>query len=87
MGQWTLTPQLCHSLSLHSICKKTPNLLATCIPHLILSLKQCQRWVWPCAGKGGSPEAIRPKKECIKLCGTCFAKNTLNLNDKGPSRE
>ena len=31
-----------------------------------------------------SPGAIRPKKECIKSCETCFA-NTLNLNDKGPS--
>ena len=49
-----------------------------------LSLKQCQRWVWPCAGKGGFPRAIRPKKECIKSCVTYFA-NTLSLNDKGPS--
>ena len=38
----------------------------------------------PCARKGGFPRAIRPKKECIKSCETCFA-NTLNLNDKGPS--
>ena len=30
------------------------------------------------------PWGIRPKKECIKSCETCFA-NTLNLNDKGPS--
>ena len=37
-----------------------------------------------CAGKGRFPRAIRPKKECIKSCETCFA-NTLNLNDKGPS--
>ena len=29
--------------------------------------------------------AIRPKEECIKSCETCFAKNALNLNDKGPS--
>ena len=29
--------------------------------------------------------AIRPKRECIKSCETCFAKNVLNLNDKGPS--
>ena len=28
--------------------------------------------------------AIRPKKECIKSCETCFV-YTLNLNDKGPS--
>ena len=35
-------------------------------------------------GGAGSPGAIRPKKECIKSCETCFA-NTLNLNDKGPS--
>ena len=34
--------------------------------------------------RAGSPRAIRPKKECIKSCETCFA-NTLNLNDKGPS--
>ena len=27
---------------------------------------------------------IRPKKECINSCETCFA-NSLNLNDKGPS--
>ena len=38
----------------------------------------------PCAGKGGFPGAIRPKKECIKSSETYFA-NTLNLNDKGPS--
>ena len=31
------------------------------------------------------PQAIRPKKEYIKPCETGFAKNTLNLNDKGPS--
>ena len=31
------------------------------------------------------PGMIRPKKECIKSCETCFAKNALNLNDKGPS--
>ena len=37
----------------------------------------------PCAGEGGFPRGIRPKKECIKPCETCFA-NTLNLNDKGP---
>ena len=36
------------------------------------------------AGKGGSLGVIRPKKECIKPCETCFA-NTLILNDKGPS--
>ena len=42
------------------------------------------RWVRPSAGKGGFPGVIRPKKECIKSCETCFA-NTLNLNDKGPS--
>ena len=28
--------------------------------------------------------AIRPKKECIKFCKTCFAKDVLNLNVKGP---
>ena len=31
------------------------------------------------------PGAIGLKKECIKSCETCFAKNTLNLNDNGPS--
>ena len=36
------------------------------------------------AGKGRFPGAVRPKKECIKPCETCFA-NTHNLNDKGPS--
>ena len=30
----------------------------------------------------GSLGAIRPKKEYVKPCETCFA-NTLNLNDKG----
>ena len=34
--------------------------------------------------KGQIPRVIRPKKECIKSCETCFA-NTLNLNDKCPS--
>ena len=28
---------------------------------------------------------IRPKKECIKSRETCFVKNTLNLNNRGPS--
>ena len=35
--------------------------------------------------KGRVPPGIRPKKECTKSRETCFAKNTLNLNDKGPS--
>ena len=25
-------------------------------------------------------EVIKPKKECIKSCETCFAKNALTLN-------
>ena len=83
-GWWTLPPQLWHGLSPHSVCKKSPNLLAALLPLLNLSLKQCWRWVWPCARKGRFPRAIRPKKECIKSCETCFA-NTLNLNDKDPS--
>ena len=83
-GWWTLTPQIWHGLSLHSVYKKSPNLLADLFSRLDINLKQCWRWLWPCAGKGGFPWAIRPKKECIKSCETCFA-NTLNLNDKGPS--
>ena len=83
-GWWTLAPWLWHSLSPHSVCKKSPNLLAALLPLIDLSLKQCQRWVWPCAGKGRFPGMIGPEKECIKPCETCFA-NTLNLNDKGPS--
>ena len=83
-GWWTLAPQLWHSLSPHSVCKKSPNLLAALLPLPDLSLKQWQRWVWPCAGQGGFPEAIRPKKECIKSYETCFV-YTLSLNDKGPS--
>ena len=83
-GWWTLAPQLWQSLSPHSVCEKSPNLLAALLPLLDLSLKQCQRWVRPCAGKGRFPGEIRPKKECIKSCETCFV-NTLSLNDKGPS--
>ena len=83
-GWWTLAPRLWHSLSPHSVCKKSPNLLAALLPLHDLSLKQCWRWVRPCAGKGRSPKAIRPKKECIKSYETYFA-NALNLNDKGPS--
>ena len=75
---------LYHGLNPHSVCKKSPNLLVASLSLLDLSLKQCWRWVWPCAGKGRFPRAIRPKKEYIKSCETCFA-NTLNLNDKGPS--
>ena len=52
---WTLTPQLWHSLSPHSVCKKSPNLLAALLPLPDLSLKQCWRWVQPCAGNGGFP--------------------------------
>ena len=84
MGWWTLTPRLWHRLSPHSVCKKSPNLLAALLPLPDLSLKQCQRWVRPCAGKGRFPRVIRPEKECIKSCETCFA-NSLNLNDKGPN--
>ena len=58
--------------------------MAALLPLPDLSLKQCQRVVQSCAGKGGFSRAIRPKKEYIKSCETCFA-NTLNLNDKGPS--
>ena len=83
-GWWTRTSQLWHSLSPHSVCKKSPNLLAALLLLPDLNLKQCQRWVWPCAGKGRFPGEIRPKKECIKSWETYFA-NTLNLNDKGPS--
>ena len=63
------------------------SLLISWLPYFSLldpSLKQCWRWVWPCAGKGVFPGAIRPKKECIKSCETCFV-NSLNLKDKGPS--
>ena len=82
-GWWTLAPRLWHDLSPHSVCKKSPNLLAALLPLLNRSLKQCWRWVQPCAGKGRFPGVIRPKKECIKSCETSFA-NTLNLN-KGPT--
>ena len=82
-GWWTLAPQLWHSLSPHSVYKKSPNFLATLLPLPDLSLKQCWNWVQPCAGKGGFPGVIRPKKECIKSYETYFA-NTLNLNDMGP---
>ena len=40
--------------------------------------------MWPCAGEGRFPRAIRPKKECRKSYDTYFAV-TPNLNDKGPS--
>ena len=83
-GWWTLTPWLWNSLSPHSVCKKSPNLLAALLPLPDLSLKQWQRMMQSCAGKGRFPGAIRPKKEYIKSCETCFA-NTLNLNDKRPS--
>ena len=83
-GWWALTPWLWHSLSPHSVCRKSPNLLAALLPLPDLSLKQWQRVVQSCAGKGRFPRAIRPKKEYIKSCETYFA-NTLNLNYKGPS--
>ena len=63
----------------NNVCKKSPNLLATLFPLPALCLKQCRRWVQPWAGTGGFPGAIRPKKECIKSCETCFAKNVLNF--------
>ena len=85
-GWWTLAPWLWHSLSPHSVCKKSPHLLAASVPSPDLSLKQWQRVVQSCAGKGRFPRAIRPKKECIKSCETCFA-NILNLNDKCPRRK
>ena len=44
-----------------------------------LSLKQWQRVVQSCAGKGGFPGAIRPKKKYVKSCETCFTKNTLSF--------
>ena len=85
-GQKILTPWLYHSLSPHAICKRSPNLLAAFLPHPDSVLKQCQRGMQPCAGTGRSQQgAIRPKKEFIKSCETCFAKNVLNLNIKDPS--
>ena len=39
-GWWALAPQLWHSLSPHSVCKKSPNLLAALLPLPDLSLKQ-----------------------------------------------
>ena len=84
--QKTLTPQFYHSVTHHSICKKSPNVLAALLPPPDSGLKQCQRGVQPCAGTGGSRwGAIRPKKESIKSCETFFAKNAPNLNVKGPS--
>ena len=83
-GWWTITSWLWHSLSPHSVCKKSPNLLAALLSLLDLSLKQRWRWVWPYAGKGRFPREIGPKEEYTKSCETCFT-NTLKLNDKGPS--
>ena len=54
-GWWTLSPHLWHSLSPHSVCKNSPNLLAALLPLPDFSLKQWQKWVWPCAGKGQFP--------------------------------
>ena len=76
-GWWTLAPQLWHRLSPHSVCKKSPNLLAALLPLPDLNLKKCLRWVW--CWKGQVPQGIRSKKECIKSCETYFA-NTLTLN-------
>ena len=39
-GWWTFTPRLWNSLSPHSVCKKSPNLLAALLPLPDLSLKQ-----------------------------------------------
>ena len=39
--------------------------------------------LWWKRGVFGGQSGLR--KECIKSCETCFAKNALNLNDKGPS--
>ena len=85
-GQKTLTPRAYHSLSPHSICKKSPNLLVVLLSLPDSGLKQYQRELQPCAGTSGFWQgAIRPKKECIKSYETYFAKNVLNLNAKGPS--
>ena len=89
-GWWTLTPQLWHSLSPHSVCKESVNLLAAFLPLPDLSLKQClnpetmlEVGAALCL-KGRVPWGDQPKKECIKSYETYFA-NTLNLNDKGIS--
>ena len=79
---WTLTLQLWHSLSPHSVCKKSPNLLAALLPLLDLSLKQCWRWVWPCAGKVPWGDQAWERMHKILWNLLCYA---LNLNDKGPS--
>ena len=78
-GWWTLAPWLWCSLGPHSVCKKSPNLLAPLLPLPDLNLKQWQRVVQSCADKGGFPGAIRPKKEYIIPCETCFAKNVLSF--------
>ena len=38
------------SLSPHSFCKKSPNLLAALLPPPDSGLKQCRRGIQPCAG-------------------------------------
>ena len=83
-GWWTLAPQLWHGLSPHSVCKKSPNLLAALLPLLWPKPETMLEVGGTLCCKGRVPSVIRPQKECIKSCETCFA-NTLNLNDKGPS--
>ena len=83
-GWWTLALWHYEASVLILSSKKSPNLLAVLLPLPDLSLKQCWRWMQPCAGKGMFPMALRPNKECIKFYETYFP-NTLNLNDKGPS--
>ena len=50
------------SLSPHSVCKKSPNLLAALLPLPDLNLTQHLRWLWPCDGKGGPPPQERMHK-------------------------
>ena len=58
--------------------------MAALLTLLDLSLRSMLEVGMVCARKSRFPEAIRPKKECIKSYETYFA-NTLNLNDKSPS--
>ena len=71
-GQKTLTPWLYHSLSPHSICKKSPNLLPALFPpRLIQACYNAEGWCSPVLELVVPGRAvIRPEKECIKSCET-----------------
>ena len=81
--QKTLNPRLYHSLSPHSICKKSPNLLAALLLLPDPSLEQCRGGCSPVSELAVPSRFLRRsglRKNALNPVKPALAKNVLNLN-------